>query len=211
VVAVAALAVLGGAADLLVLCALVFGVQALGLGGGPNELHALLAHIQRLLGPARSPWLWIVVAAGVAGAGIWWLRRARSRPLALRERLWVPVRHLLARPRALATLLAASGTTTLLLGVAFVTSTAMVPGPRPTASVLVVLVAFMLGSAAGSSVPVPAGLGSTEAALVAVLVGVGEPAAHAVQVVMVFRLITFWTPAAVGVLAGRYLYRRAAI
>jgi uncharacterized membrane protein YbhN (UPF0104 family) len=69
----------------------------------------------------------------------------------------------------------------------------------------------MLGSAAGSAVPVPAGLGSTEAALIAVLISVHVPAPHAVEEVLIFRLLTFWTPAAVGILATHTLRRRRAI
>ncbi|HET9117473.1 MAG TPA: lysylphosphatidylglycerol synthase domain-containing protein, partial [Pseudonocardiaceae bacterium] len=73
------------------------------------------------------------------------------------------------------------------------------------------LIAFMLGAAAGSAVPVPAGLGSTEAALIAVLISVHIPAQHAVEEVLIFRLLTFWAPAAVGILATRVLYRSRAL
>ena len=69
----------------------------------------------------------------------------------------------------------------------------------------------MIGAAAGTAVPVPAGLGSTEAALIGVLMTAHVPAANAVRQVLIFRLITFWAPAIVGVLASRYLYRRRAI
>jgi uncharacterized protein (TIRG00374 family) len=69
----------------------------------------------------------------------------------------------------------------------------------------------MIGAAAGSSVPVPAGLGSTEAALIGVLMAAHVPAGHAMQQVLIFRLITFWAPAIVGVFTTRYLYRRRAI
>jgi uncharacterized membrane protein YbhN (UPF0104 family) len=69
----------------------------------------------------------------------------------------------------------------------------------------------MIGAAAGSAVPVPAGLGSTEAALVAVLVGLHVPAAHAVEEVLIFRTLTFWLPAIAGVLATRYLTKRNAL
>ena len=34
---------------------------------------------------------------------------------------------------------------------------------------------------------------------------------HAIEVVLLFRLITFWAPAAFGVLATRRLYKRKAI
>ena len=73
------------------------------------------------------------------------------------------------------------------------------------------LVGFMLGAATGSAVSVPAGLGSTEAALVAVLISAQVPAAHSVEVVMIFRLITFWSPAVIGVFVTRRLLRAAAL
>jgi uncharacterized membrane protein YbhN (UPF0104 family) len=60
-------------------------------------------------------------------------------------------------------------------------------------------------------VPLPAGLGGSEAAYVAVLISVQVPAAHAVEEVLLFRVLTFWAPAAIGVVATRYLYRRKAI
>jgi uncharacterized membrane protein YbhN (UPF0104 family) len=37
------------------------------------------------------------------------------------------------------------------------------------------------------------------------------PSSHAVQEVLIFRLLTFWLPAVVGVLATRYLHRRGAL
>jgi uncharacterized membrane protein YbhN (UPF0104 family) len=118
---------------------------------------------------------------------------------------------LLRRPSSLATLLTASGATTLILAFAFVASTAMVPGPRPAASLGALLIAFMVGAAAGSAVPVPAGIGSTETALAAVLIAMHVPAGHAIQEVLIFRVLTFWLPAIVGVLATRRLNRRHAI
>jgi hypothetical protein len=54
------------------------------------------------------------------------------------------------------------------------------------------LLGFVLGSAAGGAAPVPAALGSTEAALIGVLVSVHVAAVEAVQVVLIFRLLTFW-------------------
>jgi uncharacterized membrane protein YbhN (UPF0104 family) len=69
----------------------------------------------------------------------------------------------------------------------------------------------MAGSAAGNAVPLPAGLGSTELALVAILVAGSLPTSRAVEIVLIFRLVTFWLPAAGGLLAARYLHRCSAL
>lgn len=210
--AVGAAAVLGAVADLLVLAVLLLTGWAFGIGARLPQLTALTRHIRHLLGPVRSPWWWTLPALVVALVAVRQWRRSRApRRADGAPGVWGPVLRLLRRPRSLATLLAASGATTFILGLAFVASIAMVPGTRLDASVATVLVAFMVAAAAGSAVPVPAGLGSTEGALVAVLAGLGESTAHAVQVVMVFRIVTFWAPAAVGVLAARTLYRRDAL
>lgn len=208
--ALAALSVLGALADLAVLATLVLVGRWLGIQGAQHELGALGDKVTRLVAPLRSPWIWLAV--GVASLVLLGIR-VRRRPGTGRRApmFWLPVRQLARRPSALGALMAASGSTTLILGFAFVASTAMVPGPRPVAGLGAMLAAFMLGSAAGSAVPVPAGLGSTEAALVAVLVSMRMPAPHAVQVVLTFRLLTFWLPAAVGILAMRRLRTRAAL
>jgi uncharacterized membrane protein YbhN (UPF0104 family) len=87
----------------------------------------------------------------------------------------------------------------------------VVPGARPTIAAGGLLVAFMLAAAAGTSVPIPAGLGTTEAALIAVPVPAHVPAGHAVQVGLIFRLLTFWLPAVLGLLALPHLRRHHAI
>lgn len=210
--AVGAATVLGALADLMVLGGLLLSGWAFGAGARVGQLTALTRHIRHLLGPMRSPWWWAVPAAVVVLIVVRQVRRARNpRPGPAGPGVWTPVAGLLRRPARLATLLTASGATTFVLGLAFAASIAMVPGSHLHASTATVLVAFMVAAAAGSAVPIPAGLGSTEGALVAVLVGLGESAGHAVQVVMVFRIVTFWAPAAVGVLTARTLYRREAI
>jgi uncharacterized membrane protein YbhN (UPF0104 family) len=206
--AVTALAVLGAVADLLVSVVIVLGGRWLGLRGAASEVAALTAKLRRLVAPLHSLWWWAVAVAGI-GIAVW-LARTRARRRRWMQ-FWTPVRRLARSPRRLVTLLAASGLTTLILGVAFAASTAMVPGPQPRVPLGALLIAFVIGAAAGSSVPTPAGLGSTEAALVAVVVSTHVPAAHAVQQVLIFRLITFWTPAIVGVLTIRPLTRRGAL
>jgi undecaprenyl-diphosphatase len=66
------------------------------------------------------------------------------------------------------------------------------------ASVAVVAVVFLAGSALGAASPTPAGLGVVEAALVAGLMVGGVASAPAVAAVLAYRLATFWLPAAAG-------------
>ena len=209
--AVSMLSVLGAIADLIVLAVLVFLGRLLGLGSGASEVALLWSKVTGLVAPLLSPLTWIVIAlaATVLLLGSAAFRRP-DRKVEWR-RFLTPILSIARRPGALVVLLLASGATTLILGLAFIASTAMVPGPQPHAAVGALLVAFMAASAAGTAVPVPAGLGSTEAALVAVLVATGVPAPHAVEVVLIYRLITFWLPAAAGVIATRHLRQRAAI
>jgi uncharacterized membrane protein YbhN (UPF0104 family) len=210
--AVTTLAVLNAVASTLALSTLVLLASVFGLHGSSHEVHQLVAHVTGLLGPARSPWLWLAVPVlvGAIAAGAIVVRRRAHQALPW-SHLLEPIRNLFAHPRRLATLLAASGCTTLVLGLAFVATTSMVPGAAPSVGIGALLLGFMLGSVAGSAVPVPAGLGSSEAAYVAVLLSVQVPASQAVEEVLIFRLLTFWLPAAVGVLATGYLRRRRAI
>ena len=55
-------------------------------------------------------------------------------------------------------------------------------------------VVYLTGSALGSLVPTPGGLGAVEAALSAGLTATGLAAATAVSAVLLFRLLTFWLP-----------------
>jgi uncharacterized membrane protein YbhN (UPF0104 family) len=114
-------------------------------------------------------------------------------------------------PRRLTILLAASAATTLVLAFAFVASVSMIPGSGAQAGVGGLLVGFMFGAAAGNAVPVPAGIGSTETALVAVLVTSGVAAPHAVEIVLAYRLLTFWAPPALGLVALRRLLQTGAL
>jgi uncharacterized membrane protein YbhN (UPF0104 family) len=75
----------------------------------------------------------------------------------------------------------------------------------PIASIAVV---YLTGSALGSAVPTPGGLGAVEAALSAGLTAAGLPGATAVSAVLLFRTLTFWLPVPVGWGAFNYLERR---
>jgi uncharacterized membrane protein YbhN (UPF0104 family) len=75
----------------------------------------------------------------------------------------------------------------------------------PFASIAVV---YLTGSAIGSVLPTPGGLGGVEAALTAGLTAAGLPGAVAVSSVLLFRLLTFWFPVPVGWVTLSYLERK---
>jgi uncharacterized membrane protein YbhN (UPF0104 family) len=78
----------------------------------------------------------------------------------------------------------------------------------PIASIAVV---YLTGSAIGSILPTPGGLGGVEAALTAGLTAAGLPGVVAVSAVLLFRLLTFWLPVPVGWGALSYLERHQAL
>ena len=218
--AVAAVGILGSAADLLLIVVLVIGGPYVGLGGGHAELTSLgnrLAHLATL--PTVSPTTLVVGAALVLAL----LLTTRLRPHSFHPVSDQPsrtqtaadaIKHVadvVRRPSDLITLLASSAATTFLLGVALAVSVLAIPGHLSGSSFGMVIMAYLLGAAAGSAIPVPAGIGSTEAALVAAMVVAHVPAGHALQSVLLFRLITFWAPAVAGLPAARVLRAHGAI
>jgi uncharacterized membrane protein YbhN (UPF0104 family) len=64
---------------------------------------------------------------------------------------------------------------------------------------------YLTGSAIGSIIPTPGGLGAVEAALTAGLTAAGVPGAVAVSAVLLFRLLTFWLPVPLGWAALNFL------
>ena len=78
----------------------------------------------------------------------------------------------------------------------------------PIASIAVV---YLTGSAIGSILPTPGGLGGVEAALTAGLTAAGLPGVVAVSAVLLFRLLTFWLPVPFGWAALSYLERNQAL
>ncbi len=75
----------------------------------------------------------------------------------------------------------------------------------PIASIAVV---YLTGSAIGSVIPTPGGIGGVEAALTAGLTAAGLHGAVAVSAVLLFRLLTFWLPVPFGWAALSYLERK---
>jgi uncharacterized membrane protein YbhN (UPF0104 family) len=218
--ALATVAVLGGLgalADIIVFACLALAGRWVGISGGSHELSALGA---KLSGPwhtfASLPWpatagISVAIAIGAGAA----TRRARHRrqtaaanidrssSSAVRPILFA----LLRQPRRVATIFSASAATTLLLAAGFA-FTALVASPASSASFGGLVIGYLIGGAVGTAVPTPAGIGSTEAALVAVLLLAHIPSAVAIGAMLTFRLITFWVPAVVGLLAMRLLRRR---
>jgi len=78
-------------------------------------------------------------------------------------------------------------------------------GSLPFATVAVV---YLTGSAIGSAVPTPGGIGAVEAALSAGLTAAGLHGTVAFSAVLLFRTVTFWLPVPLGWIALNYLQRR---
>jgi uncharacterized membrane protein YbhN (UPF0104 family) len=165
----------------------------------------------RLYKTATDPRVLAVVAVVAAVVALLWLRR-RSRSgsesgESLRDR-WATARtgivELARRPRSLLVVMAASAATTLAMGLAFALSVLAVPGTAADAGQIgVLVVAYVIGGTLGGLVPIPAGAGSTEAVLVAALGALGVATGPAIQAVLLFRVITHWAPAPIGVLTAR--------
>ncbi|MCW2548984.1 MAG: integral rane protein [Mycobacterium sp.] len=221
---VAAVAILGGLgafADLMVFAILMLAGRWVGISGGSHELAALFA---KLRGPGVMVWqlpllvrlALVVLIALVAGLAI---ARSRQRHKAghaakllteASQSPWSMLWELLRQPRRLSVLLGASASTTLLLAAGFAFTAQLAPVPA-SVSFGSLLAGYLIGGAIGAAVPVPAGVGATEAALVGVLVAGHMPLASAVSSVLLFRLVTFWAPALVGLLMAKRLRRLRAL
>ena len=77
--------------------------------------------------------------------------------------------------------------------------------------IVAVAVVYLTGSAIGSAVPTPGGLGAVEAALAAGLTAAGLHGATAISSVLLFRTVTFWLPVPFGWAALTYLQRHDAL
>jgi glycosyltransferase 2 family protein len=116
--------------------------------------------------------------------------------------------EIVQRPRKLAE--AVGGTLLLSFAYIFCLAACVAAFGRsvPIASIAVV---YLTGSALGSLIPTPGGLGAVEAALTAGLTAAGLPGAVAVSSVLLFRLLTFWLPVPFGWVALNFLERKQAL
>ena len=164
--------------------------------------------------PIQPPrWAWFVLGGlGVAAVAVLAVPAARR---VLRARVSPTLGQVLPRllevaqhPRKLA--LGIGGA--LLLSLSYILClAACVAAFGRSVPIAGVAVVYLTGSAIGSILPTPGGLGGVEAALTAGLTAAGLPGAVAVSAVLLFRLITFWLPVPVGWAALRYLESKQAL
>ena len=72
-------------------------------------------------------------------------------------------------------------------------------------------VVYLTGTAIGSAVPTPGGIGAVEGALFTGLRTAGVATATATSVAVLFRVLTFWIRVPMGWVALRYLQKRNAV
>jgi glycosyltransferase 2 family protein len=164
--------------------------------------------------PVEPPrWAWFVLA-GLVLAALVVLAIPAGRRL-LRARLSPMLGQVLPRllevaqqPRKLARGIGGTLLVSLFYIVCLAACVAAFSRPVPFAKIGLV---YLTGSAIGSIMPTPGGLGAVEAALTAGLTAAGVPGAAAASAVLLFRLLTFWLPVPFGWGAMRYLEREQAL
>jgi uncharacterized protein (TIRG00374 family) len=114
------------------------------------------------------------------------------------------VRDVLGQPRRATVLFASSAVLTVTFPLALAASLAAV---GESVSPLEVTAVYLWGTAVAALSPTPGNIGAVEVALSAGLMSLGVASAPAVAAVLVFRLLTFWSPILPGFIAFRYLQR----
>lgn len=211
--AIGSLQVLGVVADVSVLALLLAVGSAFGImpTGGWTRLGHEVATPAVFVGHHPS----LVALVGALGALV--VLRRRTARVEQREPIhggvasvFMALRGLRERPRDIATMLGASAWTTMVLGIGFAASVAVVAGPGVWHDFLPLVIGYMVGSAVGNAAPIPSGIGTTDTALVGVVAASGVVMHQAVIAVLIFRVVSFWLPAALGLVAGATLRRRGA-
>ena len=164
--------------------------------------------------PIQPPrWAYYVLAGLIVAAGVVFALPAGRR--LLRARLSPTLGQVLPRllevaqqPRKLAQGIGGA----LLLSLAYILClTACVAAFGRPVTIASIGVVYLTGSAIGSILPTPGGIGGVEAALTAGLTAAGVPGTAAVSAVLLFRLLTFWLPVPFGWVALNYLERQQAL
>lgn len=146
----------------------------------------------------RPGWLWALALTVPLLAG------ALSRLLpSLTRRAWecliAAVAQVRQRPRRVGLLVLPQLAATLLSACALA---AALTATGPPVALPRVLLVFVLASSVAGLLPVPGGLGTLDGALVAGLVLAGVGVGPATAAVALFRLVTYWLPIPLGMLAG---------
>jgi glycosyltransferase 2 family protein len=164
--------------------------------------------------PFRPPtWSYFVLAGLVVAAGVVLavpagrrLLRARVQPML--GQVLPRLLEVAQQPRKLAEGIGGA----LLLSVAYILClAACVRAFHGSVAFASIAVVYLTGSALGSIIPTPGGIGAVEAALTAGLVATGLHGTEAASAVLLFRLLTFWLPVPAGWVALNYLERQQAI
>ena len=192
---------------------------------GVSQVMAFVLHILLLVvsiavagaadkHPFRPPtWSYFVLAGLVVLAGVVIavpagrrLLRARVQPML--GQVLPRLLEVAQQPRKLAEGLGGA----LLLTVAYILClAACVQAFHGSAAIAGIAVVYLTGSALGSIIPTPGGIGAVEAALTAGLVATGLHGTEAASAVLLFRLLTFWLPVPFGWAALSYLERQGAV
>ena len=164
--------------------------------------------------PFRPPtWSYFVLAGLVVLAGVVIavpagrrLLRARVQPML--GQVLPRLLEVAQQPRKLAE---GIGGALLLTGAYILCLAACVQAFHGSAAIAGIAVVYLTGSALGSIIPTPGGIGAVEAALTAGLVATGLHGTEAASAVLLFRLLTFWLPVPFGWAALSYLERKGAL
>ena len=203
--ALGALGVVGALSDAGFTAAVLTPGSFLHLPGSKQQLVSLTQHGVRL--GQRLSWSPLVVVGLLVLVGIVLVKRGVRLPPLRRtlRQAGVYLAGLLRRPARLVVLILASAGTTAALAVAFTATVVVVAGPHQPLAVGTLVITYLVAAAIGTAAPVPAFVGATEAALVTGLVLAGMAFWPAVVATVVFRLVSFWLPLPLGLLAGRRL------
>ncbi len=146
-------------------------------------------------------WLAAASLAAVLLLSYWYGRRVRRALSAIARQLWLYRRQ----PLRLSAALLSSMSLTLcnILSLYYCVVAFHIP-----LSFVSVLLVFSLGILLGTATPTPGGLGGVEAGLVAGMVALHIPAAHALTAVLVYRFISYWLAIVVGAAALVVVVRR---
>ena len=192
---------------------------------GVSQVVAFVLHILMLVvfiaiagaadkHPFRPPtWFYFVLAGLVVAASAVFLvpagrRLLRARVAPMLGQVLPRLLEVAQQPRKLIEGIGGA----LLLSVAYILClSACVQAFGGSVAIAGIAVVYLTGSALGSIVPTPGGIGAVEAALTAGLAAAGLHGTEAASAVLLFRLLTFWLPVPVGWVALNYLERQDAI